>query len=1114
MGTCVHQISHFLFIFFTFVVMEVCICSGSNNIRVCKEEEMQALLCFKNELEDPMNRLSTWVDGVDCCSKWEGVVCDNATGHVVELQLANPNFEFEFVHLPKGILSPCLHELEQLRHLDLSGLYNYFSGSQIPNFIGSFANLQYLDLSNLGFQGIIPHQLGNLTSLHTLILHNSYFDRNLIKVDSFEWLSNLSNLQLLDLSNANLSLVHNWPEVINMLASLHELHLSDCDLSKLYHPFHCSNSSLQVLDLSFNDLNYVIPSWIFILNNLVYLDLSYCGFLSPFPSGHWNFTSLKTLNIRGNEMTGSLPSQLFGLNCLVSLKLHGNHFQGPLPNSPWNLTSLHILDISNNELNASLPSQLFGLSHLKALYIASNVFQDPLPSGLSNLTSLKILDVSSNHLMNSQIPNWIYDCINLESLNLRDNQLQGTISNSISNLTSLSTLDLSENMLTGEIPKQIGKLSKLRVLDLYENMITGEIPKQIGKLIKLEVLYLFRNMLTGEIPKEIGKLKKLRLLNLCRNMLTGDMANQIGKLNKLQGLRQLDISRNKFFGHLPESLGYSFPLMQSLYIFYNMLEGTVTENHFVNLTKLRYFDAFGNRITMSVSPNWTPPFQLYELYLSGWNLGPQFPAWLQSQCQIYDVDISNAGIESEIPTWFWNFSSQIHLVNLSHNQLRGHIQHISFPPPREESTLLVYLGSNQFSGPLPRISIHITELDLSNNFFSGNVFDFLCLTQNMPYDLRILHLGRNNLSGEIPNCWMHWPHLTVINMGKNQFIGSIPNSIGFLNQLKSLDLHKNMLSGHISSSLQKCTHLLKIDLGENGFTGKIPKWLGTRLSYLTVLRLRSNKFYGKLPPEFCHLTSLHILDLSNNNLFGAIPSCLKNLTAMIIEKDIQDADFEMWYSFYTWAAFGESALVTTKGHEYEFGTTILLLFAGMDLSSNKFTGKIPIELMSLVRLRSLNLSRNNLTGNIPMEMVNMKLLESLDLSRNQLSGKIPPSFSSLSTLSVLDLSYNNLTGKIPLGTQLQGFNASCYIGNNLCGPPLSQECSADDEGEISKHENNGDEDSFEVDMFYVSMAIGFALGFWGVCCYLFFVRPWRIAYSKFLESKLKSFFVWVHVSRA
>nr|GMD67396.1 receptor-like protein 12 [Ipomoea batatas] len=347
-------------------------------------------------------------------------------------------------------------------------------------------------------------------------------------------------------------------------------------------------------------------------------------------------------------------------------------------------------------------------------------------------------------------------------------------------------------------------------------------------------------------------------------------------------------------------------------------------------------------------------------------------------------------------------------------------------------------------------------------------------------------------------------------MGNNQLIGSIPDSIGLLDQLKSLDMHKNMLFGPIPPSLQNCTLLLKIDLAENGFTGKLPRWLGTRLLHLTIFRLRSNQFYGELPLEFCHLKSLRILDLSNNNLSGVIPWCLKNLTAMINEEAIQDGEFEMGYSFYAWG-FGESAIVTTKGLEYEFYTIILKLFAGMDLSSNNFSGDIPIELANLVKLRSLNLSRNNLRGSIPMEMGNMRVLESLDLSRNQLSGKIPSSFSSMSTLAVLDLSYNNLSGKIPSGTQLQGFNASCYIGNNLCGPPLSQSCSVDD-GNIPKSENKGD-DSSEVDWFYVSMAIGFAVGFWAVCGSLFLVRPWRIVYFQFLDDRLKSALVWAHALR-
>nr|GMD71507.1 receptor-like protein 12 [Ipomoea batatas] len=899
MGTSLPQINHFLLTFLAFVVTGLCICSGSNTTGICKEEEKKALLCFKEDSKFPGN----WVDNkADCCTEWEGVVCDNVTGHVIELHLST----FED-NIQRGKFSSCLLELKQLRYLDLSGLN--FSESHIPNFIGSFANLQYIDLSLTWFEGIIPHQLGNLSHLHTLRLGNE-----VLKADSLDWLSSLSNLKVLDLSFANLSMVHNLAEVINMLPSLHELYLRECDISKLSHPLGHNKSSLQVLDLGSNEFNTVIFKWIFNLDSFISLQLTDCGFQSPFPDDPWNLTSLRTLDISGNQ------------------------FHGHLPNSLWNLTSLFYLD-------------------------------------------------------------------------------------------------LSSNLFTGEIPKPIGKLNKLQTLRLYSNQL---------------------------------------------------------------------------YGPLPENLGYSFPMLETLHIGDNMLEGIVTENHFVNLTKLGYLQASGNRLTLNVSLNWIPPFQLGLLYLSGWKLGPQFPTWLQYQHTLTELDISNTGIQSEVPSWFWR-SFQFSFLNLSHNQLQGKIQSISVVKPF--GGLFVYLGSNQFSGPLPHISSHITELDLSNNSFSGDISDFLCHAQNMSNNLRILHLGGNALSGKIPDCWMHWPHLRVLYLKENKLVGSIPNSIGLLNLLESLDVHNNKLSGHIPPSLQNCTSLFKIDMGDNGFTGKIPRWLGTSLSYLTILSLRSNKFFGELPLEFCHLTSLRILDFSNNDFSGLIPRCFKNFTAMINDEEDfpANAEFEMGYSMYEYA-FGESALVTTKGLEYEYASIPLSLFAEMDLSGNNFIGDIPIDLTNLSRLRSLNLSRNNLTGNIPTEMGNMKLLESLDLSRNQLSGKIPSSFSSLCSLGVLDLSYNNLSGKIPSGTQLQGFNASCYVGNNLCGPPVSQNCSVGD-GKIHKNKNEGDDDSSGVDWFYVSMAIGFAVGFWGICGSLFLMEPWRIAYFKFLDNKWKSFLAWAHALR-
>ena len=113
-------------------------------------------------------------------------------------------------------------------------------------------------------------------------------------------------------------------------------------------------------------------------------------------------------------------------------------------------------------------------------------------------------------------------------------------------------------------------------------------------------------------------------------------------------------------------------------------------------------------------------------------------------------------------------------------------------------------------------------------------------------------------------------------------------------------------------------------------------------------------------------------------------------------------------------------------------------------------------------LMFLNLSVNHLEGQVPMEIGAMTSLESIDLSRNKLSGVIPQSVAGISFLIHLNASHNNFSDRIPSGTQIQGFNASCFIGNlELCGPPLRETCIGDDLPEVpipgSADEENDDD---------------------------------------------------------
>ncbi|XP_024981770.1 receptor-like protein EIX2 [Cynara cardunculus var. scolymus] len=910
-------------------------------------------------------------------------------------------------------------------------------GGDISSSLLHLKQLRHLDLSCNDFGGIqIPSFMGSLANLRYLNLSSSRFG-GIIPPQ----LGNLSELQVLGLGSFyDKTFGSESTQLLNMqwlssLRSLHHLDMSGVDLSKAINWFQVMNT---------------LPS-------LVKLHLSSCQLphVHPFvPS--LNITSLSLLDLSGNYFDSSfVPRWIFSITGLVSLDLTECNFHGPIPSSIdsfRNLTALKFLHVSGNDfMNSSFV--LKGLSSIGSTLISLDIsscgVSSPVLDTLHNLTSLHSLDMSNNQLTKA-IPKSLADLCSLRNIDLENNNFQNMslifLLGSIFECESprLESLSLTNSKISGHLPDSIGRLSFLRSLSLSDNLISGSIPNSIGRLLSLEILDLRINQLNGSLPESIGLLSKL------------------------------------------EFLGFS----------YNLLTGVVTEAHFAKLARLKVLWGTGNNLVLRPRvANWTPSFHLQTLGLNSWDLGHQFPLWLQFQRNLIRLELINTSISSTIPELFWRSIPNLETLKMSQNNFQGRL--FGFPA----SLAVIDLSSNNFSGPLPQLpkSSSVNTLDLSNNSFVGSLHHLLCLYGGESLDF--LNLANNQLSGVIPKCWVKWPNLSFLNLDNNNFSGVIPRTLGSLSSLGTLNMCNNKLSGRLPVSLRNLKNLEILQLARNELAGRIPTWFGRELSSLRILNLRSNKFDGDIPRELCDLTVIRILVLAHNNLSGNIPRCFNKFDVLSGKDTTPDG------RIFTLSRLGTdllgSASLVTKGREDTY-STILRLVMILDLSSNNFSGHIPSELMTLQALQSLNLSRNQLTGRISENIGDMKSLESFDISLNQLSGELPMSLSSLSFLSSFNVSYNNLTGRVPSSTQLQGFNESSFFGNQLCGDPLTRRCRIEvpDRDEQEDHDgSHGTEWGL-----IISTVSGFIVGFWVVLAPLLVSTSWRITYFSFLRDMWYKFY--------
>ncbi|GLT26531.1 hypothetical protein SLA2020_015910 [Shorea laevis] len=691
--------------------------SSFSTTHLCSHEEAAALLQLKTSLPinytgyDPLceTKIEHWKEGIDCCS-WDGVSCDNVTGHVIGLDLNRDCLSGTFPSNStlssnlSGQIPPSLANLTHLTSLLLS--YNQFFGP-ISAFIGNLKQLTSLDLSFNHFSRQIPPSLANLTQLTSLDLSNNQFSSPIPAS-----IGNLRQLNSLDLSFNHLS--GQIPSSLANLTQLIYLELSNNQFSEPIPASIGNLSQLSDLGLSSNNFNGQIPSSLAHLTQLTSLYLSYNLLNGTLPPWIFTLPLLEYLHLNHNQFQGQINQ--FQQNSLRGLDLSNNKFQGSIPNSIANLVNLSYLDLSSNHFSDLVELDIFlALQNLETIFLSDNNLSLRMNVN-ANFTLPRLIHVSFSSCNLSEFPNFIRLSNGLQSLVLSKNNIHGNFPEWICENDDLYILDLSHNNLIGKIPNCLPKA--LSVLNLQANYFDGSIPFGFPEGCGLRNLNLHGNQMDGLLPRSLVNCRLLEVLDVGNNNIEDAFPHW---LESLPDLQVLVLRSNKFHSFVQSTKeSPSFPKLRVM---------DLSSNDFLGPLPLWYIENF-KAMMDSHGEDGSPEYMKalvpmlssansyqYSLVVTWKGFDYELQGILTAFSSIH---LSNNMFDGEIPDIIGKLSS-LKGLNLSHNNLTGHI-----PPSLGNLTNLEWLdlSSNKLAGKIPDELVSLTQLsvlNLSNNHLVGHI---------------------------------------------------------------------------------------------------------------------------------------------------------------------------------------------------------------------------------------------------------------------------------------------------------------------------------------------------------------------------------------------------------
>lgn len=600
-------------------------------------------------------------------------------------------------------------------------------------------------------------------------------------------------------------------------------------------------------------------------------------------------------------------------------------------------------------------------------------------------------------------------------INLVGNNLGGRLPQEIGNLSQLITLAINDSPdLEGGLPSTIGNLFNLENLIIHRTRMSFSIPSTIGNLSKLKILRLHANEFRGDIPSSLYSLTQLEELNLGSNELGGTIDSRIGNL---RNLKDLGLSYNFFRGDLPKEF-WQMTQLEELFLDQNTFTGGIHED-IGNLTQLRRLGLSTNDFSGVIPVTMINLRNLQEFYYFSTQL-------------CYRED------DTAFTNWL--------------NRLRTHSGSgiscedvCSYRDRRALMTLYDALGGNNWTD-----NTNWGSDEPLGDWYGVRALNDECVLS--------LDLGRNNLSGTIPNEIQDLPELTQIFMINNKLAGDIPKGLGSLKKLRILALSENQFTGGIPRELGNAAELVNVYLDDNQLDGAIPSEL-RKLQKLSRLWLNENLFTFE---DF--LPSVNLFNLNFDYIYHNQSSVGKEQTITLNAGETYTVDLgideNVTTNVYKWVKDGvELPEVNTNQFTINepgiyTGWVINPAVPDLSLQIKRITVEAGIDanclnhrdvLMEFYNATNgaswknrtnwgsnqplkewyglytdefgcvthFNLRDNNLEGSIPTSIGSLQTLTELFLDRNQLTGEIPSSIANMKALLYLSLWRNKLTGEIP-----------------------------------------------------------------------------------------------------